>query len=114
MKFFHYYEPVFHLKVWFFSDCTQEEFRRKMERRKIFPRAMENCDGLTFSISRNGRDVRVVWVENSKSCYTVIHELIHVVQNFMQDIGIPHDRSTKEFFAYYYTNLLKVITNKLR
>ncbi len=67
----------------------------------------ETCEGSLSTADykdKQGRKFRdyIIWVENKKGFYALLHETLHLVRHIFDDRGVPFRSENDESIAYYH------------
>ena len=114
MTFKEYQCNIYGAKVWFISGCTHLQCKKKLESKlnaEIDNWDHENSEGFTEIYS--DPTVFVVWINDKKDIYTLLHEVVHLAIEILNDRGVKISESENgEVLAYYVEYWFKTLTNK--
>lgn len=108
MKTKSFYDNIFHRRVYAVWGTRAELNKWTMKKFKMDIGQDDNYNG--FHIDITGGKGSIVWLENKKDFYTLMHESVHLVRTIFEQLGITTDLSVEdEMFAYYQIYWFKTL-----
>lgn len=105
MKVKNIYEPSLMVDVTFLWDGSflelSEWFKKKHAETKDDFHILSGA--VTDYTDENGAKHYIVWVEEKRDFYTLLHESVHLVKRIMVHRDIPFNDKNDELIAYYLT-----------
>ena len=99
-------EPVFRTNLIFVYDCSAKKFKELLEKREVanIDKLLDQRDsGVMIKVlCKNGVYEYYLWVEEKDGFYTLSHEIIHLVAQVLDRVGIPFFEGNEELVAYYH------------
>lgn len=113
-----YTDPIYKVKVKFYTDCTDEEFLYELEKDRITVNIpVLGNQGVCFPLkytNRNGESKKwyYVWSEND-NFPAIAHEALHLVGYVFDEKGIEFSHKNSEGVAYYFEFWLNKFINTI-
>ena len=109
MKVKKFYEPVFKVTLLFIVGCSVNELKKYSDKKKIIIHEIEKMAGFTCilePIETKSKDggiftEHIMWIENKKNFYDLLHESLHLVGQIFNERGIPIRKENDEMMAIY-------------
>lgn len=114
MTFKEYTCNIYGAKVYYITGCDHLQCKKKLEK-KLNGEIdnWEHHDSMGFTEIYSNPNVFVVWVKDSKDISTLIHEIVHLAIEILNDRGVKLSESENgEVLAYYVEYWFKTLTNK--
>jgi uncharacterized membrane protein len=110
VKFKEFYDEVYFTTLYFYWGCTRDEVKRHIDRKLNIDLKSDfddlfHAESWVFTLDRH--NYYVVWVENKKNFYGLVHEITHTIFKVFNDRGIPICYENQETFAYYHEYWLR-------
>ena len=117
MKIKEFYEPVFRTHLLFVWDCFPKEYKEFLEKREIanIDKLLDQRDSGTMIevLCRDGGYEYYLWIEKKDGFYTLCHEIVHLVNQVLERVGIPFSKENDELVAHYHEYWMRLLWHEM-
>jgi len=117
MRIFKIKDRMYQKNIRLIVGCSQKTLFDLLKKHYDVVLDSDSANGTYFKIERDSKEVHIIWVESFEwyiwEQSMLLHEIYHLVNAVMREIGMKLSEDSEEAYAYYLQSLMNEMFDKL-